>query len=132
VGKGLVQEWMSRDLLDVKPEDTARAAVEVLLQGGVRHLLVREAGDLVGIVSNRDVIRVTLSNAGRVLDMEGCAVREIMTPSPLVTTTPGASLAQAAGLMRKEGVGALPVMDGDELVGIITSDDVLGAVAVDG
>lgn len=129
VGALRVEHWMTRRLLEVGPDEPARSAVEALLEGGVRHLVVRDGGAAVGILSNRDVIRVTLANQGRVLDIDGCLVRDIMTPAPLVTTTPAATLADVASKLRREGIGALPVCEGEEIVGIITSDDVLAAVA---
>ena len=124
-----VREWMTEELLEVRSDQPARAAVEALLEGGVRHLVVRSDGALAGIVSNRDLIRVTLTNQGRVLDVDGCTVADIMTPIPLHTTGPDATLGDVARILRREGVGALPVCEGEQVLGIITSDDVLAAVA---
>lgn len=127
--KRKVAQLMTRELLYVSPQSTARAALERMEEGGVRHLLVLEEGELRGIISNRDALRVNLSNAGRVLDLEGCVAAQIMTPAPLSTTTPGASVAEVAGRMHREKIDALPVLEDGRLVGILSSDDILRAVA---
>ena len=127
--KRTVADLMTTELLHVEPESTALAALQRMEEGGVRHLLVLAEGELRGIISNRDNVRVNLSNAGRVLDLEGCSAAQIMTPTPLSTTTPKASLPEVAGRMHREKIDALPVLDEGQLVGILSSDDVLRAVS---
>jgi CBS domain-containing protein len=51
-------------------------------------------------------------------------VSDVMTPDPIVVPA-GATVREAAGLLRKHQVGGLPVMDGDKLVGMITESDIL-------
>ena len=51
-------------------------------------------------------------------------VSEVMTPDP-VTVSAGATVREAAGLLRKHKLGGLPVMDGDKIVGMITESDIL-------
>lgn len=127
--KRLVGEWMTRRALQVKPEDPVFAAMEIMAEHGVRHVLVMRGDELMGIMSNRDVVRAALRHPERRLDLHQARVSEVMTPPPLVTTWPGASLAEVAEAMRAKKVSALPVMEGERLTGIITTDDVLAAVA---
>lgn len=127
--KQLVGEWMTRRALQVRPDDPVFAAMEVMAEQGVRHVLVLRDDELVGIMSNRDVVRAALMHPERRLDLHQTRVGDVMTPAPLVTTWPGASLAEVAEAMRARKVSALPVMEGERLAGIITTDDVLGAVA---
>jgi acetoin utilization protein AcuB len=83
----------------------------------------------VGILSNRDVIRATGHTGTGPLQLQETPVERVMTPGPLETTWPGASLREVARRMREARVSALPVLQGAELLGVITTDDLLAAVA---
>ncbi|MBX3466014.1 MAG: CBS domain-containing protein [Planctomycetes bacterium] len=124
-----VADWMTRRVLEVRPDAPVFAALEVMAEQGVRHVLVMNDATLVGIVSNRDVVRAALRHPERRLDLHQARVADVMTPVPLVTTWPGATLAEVAEAMRAKRVSALPVFDGERVAGIITTDDVLAAVA---
>lgn len=127
--KQLVGEWMTRRALRVEPGEPVFAAMEVMAEHGVRHVLVMRQEELLGIVSNRDVVRAALHHPERRLDLHQVDVGAVMTPAPLLTTWPGASLAEVAEAMRSKKVSALPVLEGERVAGIITTDDILGAVA---
>jgi acetoin utilization protein AcuB len=127
--KRLVGDWMTRRVLSVRPEEPVFAALEVMAEHGVRHVLVLDPRGLQGIVSNRDVVRAALRDPERRLDLHGCKVSDVMTRVPLRSTYSGATLAEVAEVMRSHKVSALPVLDGGKVLGIITTDDVLAAVA---
>ena len=59
--KRLVGDWMTRRVLGVAPEDPVFAALEVMAEHGVRHVLVIDSRGVQGIVSNRDVVRAPRS-----------------------------------------------------------------------
>ncbi|MCS6848265.1 MAG: CBS domain-containing protein, partial [Anaerolineae bacterium] len=91
----------------------------------VRRLPVMDAGKLVGIITLGD-----LRQANATVDNPEAAkmrVELIMTEN-VVTVTPQTSLRDAAKLMIKHKISGLPVMDGSELVGIITESDIFRAV----
>lgn len=96
----------------------------------IRHVPVLEDGTLVGIVTQRDLLRVGLSpvlGAGAALEREWLAevhARQVMTPS-VVHAHPDADLADAVSLMLHERIGCLPVVEDDRLVGILTETDCL-------
>lgn len=127
--KRLVGEWMTRRALQVEPGDPVFAAMEIMAEHGVRHVLVMRQDEVLGIMSNRDVVRAALRHPERRLELHRARVEDVMTRPPLVTTWPGATLAEAAEAMRSKKVSALPVMDGERLAGILTTDDILAAVA---
>ena len=124
-----VADWMSRRVVSVKPEEPLVRALELMAEQGIRHVLVCRDGDLSGILSNRDVIRATGQAGDQRLELQRTSVEGVMTPGPLETTWPGASLREAASRMREARISALPVLDGAALVGVITTDDLLAAVA---
>lgn len=129
-----IDDLMSTKLYTVSPDDSVEEAVRKLQQRGVRHLLVLREHDLVGIISDRDLKRAldsTKSKHKKLLNLGGVffllepfLVHEIMTKNP--TTIPASATAQeAATLMLAKKFGALPVVKGDKLVGIVTETDLL-------
>ena len=128
-----VAKLMSRDLIQVAPEDSVEVAVQLLRRRGVRHLLVMKNNRLAGIVSDRDIKRALdlrktrkklLGIGGLYFLLEPILVREIMTPDPL-TIEPTCSVQMAASIMVAERFGALPVVQKGATVGIITETDLL-------
>lgn len=134
-----VGDLMSRELATLKRNDELTLADDVMRLGRIRHLPVvdEESGDLVGIVSQRDLFRGALVNAlgygertaRRV--MQSITVKEVMTPDP-VTTSSETPLREAAERMLAGKIGCLLVVDGDELVGIVTEADFVSMVASGG
>jgi CBS domain-containing protein len=128
-----VSELMSRKLIAVAPHDSVEGAVRLLRQRGVRHLLVMTEGQLVGILSDRDLKRAMdpgrskkrlLNLGGLFFLLEPILVREIMTPNP-VTISPDATAQEAAAVMVAERFGALPVERKGKTIGIVTETDLL-------
>lgn len=129
--KRLVGDWMTTALLSAEADDPLYRAIELMAERGLRHVLVLRGEALEGIVSNRDLIRAAMRHPDRRLDLHECRVRDVMTRQPLHTTAPGASLGQAARLMSERRVSALPVLDRGKVVGILTTDDLLTALAAE-
>jgi acetoin utilization protein AcuB len=126
----LVQDVMQTKLYTVTPETTLPEAVRLTGQRGVRHLPVLNGERLVGILSDRDLKQAMASPATsleahelRYL-LDRLHVGEIMTRS-VITIGPMSPIEDAARLMMLEKIGALPVTDGDRLVGLVTETDVL-------
>ncbi|HJT29086.1 MAG TPA: CBS domain-containing protein, partial [Pyrinomonadaceae bacterium] len=92
----------------------------------IRHVPVEDQeGRLVGLITHRGLLRMMLKNANH---SKLTTVREIMLTDPL-TVSPSTSSLEAIDLMRKNRVGCLPVVDNEQLVGIVTSYDFLEASA---
>ena len=124
-GYRTIGQFMSTDLFTVKPDDLIDLAASVMDWRHVRHVPVEdEAGRLVGLVTHRGLLRV-MSNGNR---FNRVTVREVMVENPL-TVTPSTSSLEAIELMRRNRVGCLPVVEADQLVGIVTSYDFLEASA---
>src|SRR5262245_3215705 len=126
----LVQDVMQTKLCTVTPETTLPEALRLTGQRGIRHLPVLDDERLVGILSDRDLKRAMASPATtleahelRYL-LDRLRVGEIMTRA-VITIGPTSPIEDAARLMVLEKIGALPVTDGDRLVGLVTETDVL-------
>ncbi len=114
---------MSRDLLTVAPEDTLGEAAEMMVGRGVGAALVMDAGRLVGILTERDLLAAV---AGRVQTNEA-RVNEFMTESP-VTVPEATSIPRAASIMVTHGFRHLPIVDGERTIGIVSLRDVVRTV----
>jgi acetoin utilization protein AcuB len=127
-----VKNWMNSHVITVSDSSTLPDAYWLMLENGVRRLPVVEDGVLVGIVTLEDLRRMDPVNVAG-LDVVHISnmlarlpVRRLMTENPK-TIAPAASLIDAARLMLKNKISALPVLDGGELVGIITESDIFRA-----
>lgn len=133
-----VNDKMQTDLFTVSPVDEISKAMELMANNRIRHVLVTDGDDnLVGIISDRDIkshlSQQPMGNA-EALDpsvdyysfKDYSTVDEIMTINP-TTIEPNDELLEAARIMVTEKFGALPVVKGEKLVGIITETDVVEA-----
>lgn len=126
----LVREVMQTALITVTPKTTLPEAMKLASQRRVRHLLVVEDRDLVGIISDRDLKQAMASSATSleahelIYLLDRLTVGEIMTRT-VITIGPSFPVEEAARLMVQEKIGALPVTESGELIGIVTETDVL-------
>ncbi len=129
-----VKIWMQQDIISVSSNTTIAEADRLLQDHPFRHLPVVEHGELLGIISGTDITRAMPSTIDASLSPEDkmmlsqAKVSMFMTESP-VTTTPLASLESVALQMSTHKIGAVPVLENNTLVGIITESDILRAFA---
>ena len=122
----LVRDRMSRNPITTYPAATVPDALQVMRGSKVRQLpVLNDKGNLVGIVSLEDLLRVSPSPATSlsVLELnyllEKLSVEEVMTRD-VITVTEDAALEEAGRIMADNKISGLPVMRDGELVGIIT------------
>jgi acetoin utilization protein AcuB len=126
----LVRDVMRTKVATVGPRTTLPEALRLTRERGIRHLPVLEEGKLVGIVSDRDLKRAMASPATSLARQEltylldRLTLEEIMTRA-VITVAPNFPVEEAARIMVKERISALPVTEGGQLVGIVTETDVL-------
>ncbi len=126
-GYRTVGQFMSTDLFTVSPDDLIDLAASVMDWRHIRHVPVEDReGRLIGLVTHRGLLRMMINSASG--NSKLTTVREIMVEDP-VTVSPSTSSLEAMEIMRKNRVGCLPVVEGNQLVGIITSYDFLEATA---
>lgn len=135
----LVKYWMSDKTVTVEEDLSMMKASNLMQQHGIQHLPVTRKGRLVGILSDRDLKEAHPSKVST-LDihelyylLDQMKVGEIMTRNPH-TTTAEHTIDEAAALMLKHDISALPVIDMEgNLEGIITKGDIFQAmVAISG
>ncbi len=129
-----VADRMTPHPATIRSDALVWGAIEMMKTRRIRHLPVVDGEDrLVGIVTDRDLRQVVfdprvqdrLRNDGGAL--RDLAVRDVMTWG-VVTVRPQTDMRQVARLMYERKLGALPVVDGDRVVGIITEADVLATL----
>lgn len=114
----------------IAPDTTLREIIGMMKSEGYRHLPVVDSGKLVGIITDRD-IRLVM-NSPMVMHerrqdeelIDTVTAESCMTPNP-VTVTPDTPAYRASEILSMYKFGALPVVEGEELVGILTVTDFL-------
>ncbi len=124
-----VRTYMTQDPVFVSPEDTFPQAMNVMRKRKIRHLPVLESGKLVGVVVEKDLLTnqpspaTTLSLYEIYSLLETLRIRKIMS-APVITVEGDCPLEEAARIMAENKISCLPVMQGEDLVGIVTETDV--------
>jgi acetoin utilization protein AcuB len=125
---------MHTNLITVSPKATLVEARELIEKWAIDHLLVvGNKGKLVGIISDRDLKQYWASPANTLSThelgylLEKILVEMIMVKT-VVTITTETTIERAAFIMQVNNINSLPVMEDEDLVGIITSTDVMGVL----
>ncbi len=125
-----VGKRMTKNVITVSPGDTLKFASHALMENRIHQLPVVENGELVGFVSGTDIRNSTFETStvtqlGKIL-VKNRTVAEIMMRD-VVTVMPEDTIEDALLVIHKRKLGALPVVEGRKLVGIITKRDLLAA-----
>ncbi|SMF17471.1 CBS domain-containing protein [Pseudobacteriovorax antillogorgiicola] len=121
-----VDHSMTRKIVTIGPETSPDIARRIMKEANFRHLpVINQDGSLVGILSDRDLLSCQNcpSDADSIETVEQC-----MTPNPL-TCTKDISMQEVAKIMIDRKIDCLPIVEGGELVGLITSTDLLELLA---
>lgn len=127
-----VRDYMTKEPVTASPETPVLEAIRLLKEKGFRRLPILKDGRLVGLVTEKDLKDAipskvtTLSVWEMNYLLSKLTVEEVMVRS-VITIQAEAPLEAAALLMEERKIGALPVMEGERLVGIITVTDVMRA-----
>jgi acetoin utilization protein AcuB len=128
-----VAEWMTTPVMTLKPHDSLWHAHERLAKYRINQFPVVHEGKLVGIITDRDVRDAYPSDLKHLRSediaefAEDCTIGQIMTRM-VVTISSQATIREAAQRLRHHRIGALPVVDDEKLVGILTRSDLLNAL----
>jgi len=125
-----VRDFMAKSPQVLGRNETLDLAEDIMTMGRIRHLPILDDGELVGIISQRDMFRSAAVTAlGFVGDTQKALIKtirikEIMTEK-VFTISPDATVKDAAHIMLDKKIGCLPVLEGKKLIGIITESDIL-------
>jgi CBS domain-containing protein len=129
-----VRDIMQQKVVTISAGDTLSTVEDIMTLGGVRHMPVVRGGALVGVVSERDLLRASLSNLTafgmeeRRAFLQVVEITRVMSSPPIVIS-PNVTVPQAARLLVDHKIGCLPVLEDGKLVGLVTESDVLGYLA---
>jgi CBS domain-containing protein len=130
----LVRDIMQTKIVTIGVNERLSTVEDIMTLGRVRHMPVVHGGKLLGVVSQRDLLRASLSEIGsfgseeRRAFLHAVEIAQVMS-SPPITIAPHASIREAAKLMADHKIGCLPVIEDGELAGLVTETDVLCWVA---
>lgn len=137
--KETVERIMTRKVVTLLEEENLEQVRDKLSGHAFHHLPVMDGEKLVGMLSQRDMLKHTMSGVDRAASararearyLEKTFVRDIMR-TEVVTISPAQTLQEAARLMLRHRIGALPVVSPEQaLLGIITESDIVRCVAAD-
>jgi acetoin utilization protein AcuB len=123
----LVADAMTARPVTVSPEATVASAVSAMRRGRFRHLPVVARGELVGVVAQRDLETWPGAPVEAAESLFDRPVAEVMTGQP-VTVWPDEPVEVAARLLAEHGIGCLPVVADEGLVGILTESDLFAVL----
>lgn len=109
-----LQEIMSTPVESIEPQTSVAEAREIMKRQGIHHLVVASGRRTLGVVSSRDITRVS----------SGEMVERFMSKA-IVSASPQTTVREAANLLRGRSLGCLPVTDKGRIVGMVTIADLL-------
>jgi CBS domain-containing protein len=117
-----VSEVMTAEVATLEPDASVADAARVMVRGGFGSVVVVLGQMLLGILTERDVLRAAAGEP----DLAAVTVETWMTADP-DTAGPDFDTEEAASLMLSRGFRHLPIVDGEDLVGMVSLRDVLSA-----
>lgn len=118
-----ILQTKGNEVYTTSPETKLSEVVKKLVHHQCGSLLVCDGEKLVGIITERDLLRASATDDQ---DLDSTAVSELMTDN-LVTGTPDDSISQTMGLLTEQRIRHLPILENDKLVGLISIGDVVKA-----
>ena len=113
-----VSDVMTVRVVQAAPDETARAAVKKMLAANVGSIAICDGPRLVGIFTERDVLRL----AGEGTDLDTTIVCDVMTEAPITIQAEG-DILEAAHVMSERRIRHLPVVEGGKVIGVISQGD---------
>jgi signal-transduction protein with cAMP-binding, CBS, and nucleotidyltransferase domain len=120
VNSTFVNEVMSKNILTLDKSTSLQEAAEHMKKLNIGCVIVTDSNNPIGIITERDFV-TKIAAEGRPLFTE---IKEVMS-SPLITIDPEETIWEASELMKEKLIHKLPVKKNDEIVGIITTTDIV-------
>jgi CBS domain-containing protein len=123
MGISAILAGKGHDVAAVAPESSVSDVITELTTRRIGAVLVKRGDEVVGVVSERDIVRGLAAHRGAVLDLSAA---DVMT-APVITIRPGDSVAGAMELMTDRRIRHLPVVESGHLVGLVSIGDLVKA-----
>ena len=120
-----VKDIMTKSVISVDSTITVNEAAKMMEDAKVGAVIVMENNTPVGIVTDRDFAVKVVAHVYQITT----PVKQIMS-SPLIATSPDETVMMVADLMHTRNIRKLPVIDNDQVVGMITSTDLVNQLAI--
>lgn len=120
-----VNDIMTKSIISVDASLTVNEAAKMMEDAGVGAVIVMENNTPIGIVTDRDFAIKVVAHAYQITT----PIKQIMS-SPLIATSPDETVLMAADLMYSRDIRKLPVIDSDQVVGMITATDLVKQLAI--
>jgi len=120
-----VRNFMTSLVVTTEIDTLVREAAKIMALNDVGSLIITKSDILAGLVTRKEIVGARLFSEEA---YESLVVRDIMT-TPVVTVGPDADLGQVIELMNKTGKRRIPVIEGNDIIGMVTSSDVIGVLA---
>lgn len=119
----IVRDIMAKNIKTVKPDDSVHAAVQKMNKFDIGSVIVISSGRPVGIITETNIMRRIVEPR---MDPATVWAKDIMS-SPLTTIDVNAAVEEAARVMMEKKINRIPVMNGNKLVGLVSSTDIVKA-----
>ena len=129
-----VSEIMNKKILTVSPDDRIIHARRIMVDEKIARLPVVDKGRLVGMISDNELafafanVKKSFPLGRQKHKLDELFVKDVMK-TPAIWTRPSTTAKEAASLMLKHNVGALPIIENDKIIGIISRTDLLNTIS---
>ncbi len=121
-----VKDMMQKQIVSIDASLTVKEAAKVMDDTGVSCLVITKESVLVGILTERDFVTKITS-----LDKSSSTPVQNVMSAPLITATPSDTAKKLAELMKEKNIHKIPVIEGNQLVGIVTATDLIRKCIID-
>jgi CBS domain-containing protein len=121
----IVKDFMTSIIVTAECDTKVVEAARIMAAESIGSLIVTKSDILVGLLTRKDIIGAQLLSD----DLYHSLVLEDIMQAPVVTIGPTADLGQIIGLMSQTGNMHIPVIEGDEIIGVVSSSDIIRLLA---
>ena len=114
-----VKDIMTKDIVYINPNATVTEAAQLMQKHNIGSVPVCEQNKLIGIVTDRDIVVRNIANG---MNPNNTKVRDVMT-SQVASATPDMDVSDAASIMSQKQIRRMPVIESNNLVGIVSLGD---------
>ena len=118
-----ILEGKGKDVFSISPQATLQDVVQSLVDNNCGSLVVVQDEKMVGIITERDILRATAKYSAKAVDQ---LVKDTMTPNP-ITASPDHDVPSVMGIMTDNRIRHLPILENEKIVGIVSIGDIVKA-----